>query len=86
MDRKTLNPLPLAVTDAVADDPAAARGGVAVAGKVDLRGAAAAELVEEGQVHVGVPPSGAGLRQGPLVAVLAPVDGYAASVGSLEGS
>lgn len=46
-----------------------------MAGKVEDRGPAAAELGEEGDVHMGVEARAACLVEGALLAVLAPVDG-----------
>lgn len=52
-----------------------------MAGEVELRRLARAELHEEGDVYVSVPAGGAGVGERALVAVLAPINGDAAAVG-----
>lgn len=55
-----------------------------MAGEVEFRGLAAAEFDEEGDVDVGKSAGGTGVGESALVAILAPVDGDAASGGGGE--
>jgi len=67
----------LAVLDFGAELCAGIGGGVAVASQVHFWGLAIAKFVEESYVYVSVSPCGTCFGEGTLVAVLAPVDGYA---------